>query len=73
MLAHPTLEQLSAMGLHGMAKPLTNSPNARTPRASRTANGLRFCLNAKPPIDTTGVWRLACATRGCGTWRRPKT
>ena len=47
MLAHPTLDQLQALGLHGVAKGFKELEHKQRSVASNTRNGLACCSNTR--------------------------
>ena len=47
MLTHPTLDQLHALGLHGMAKGFKDLEHKPKRAASITPNGSACCSNTK--------------------------
>ena len=64
LLKHPTLDQLNALGLHGMAKALRRrnrrQRSSRRARPSRMAQG--FCSIARRPRGRTSASRRGCAS-----------
>ncbi|SDD36994.1 hypothetical protein SAMN05216337_1010141 [Bradyrhizobium brasilense] len=46
-VTHPTLDQLHALGPHGLAEAFSTSKPAARPSASATPNGLRCCSKVK--------------------------
>ena len=67
MLIHPTLDQLQALGLQGMAKAFTNSTSMATPPRSVMPSGWPCCSTGKPPGGTTRGSARAFDTPNCGT------
>ena len=68
MLTHPTLDQLKALKLDGMAEAFVELRSARASRAiSRTPNGWRCCSTARRPIATPGASKPGCAAPSCAT------
>lgn len=45
MLAHPTLDQLNALGLYGLAKGFKELEHKPEARGSSTPNNSVYCLN----------------------------
>lgn len=63
MLTHPTLDQMRALKLDGMAQAFLSSRPKTAPRISITPSGWRCCLMAKPPAAPPGASRAECARR----------
>lgn len=71
MLTHPTLDQLKALNLDGMADAFVELQiNPKLP-SSRTPNGWRYCSIARRPIATPDAFKSGCAAPSCATARRP--
>jgi hypothetical protein len=63
MLTHPTLEQLHALGLHGIAKGFKELEANPEARARNTPSGSPSCSNTGPRCDARSASRRAHAPR----------
>ena len=57
MLTHPTLDQLHALGLHGMAKAFAELADAAEAAGLGHADWLALLLDRERSIGTTSAWR----------------
>ena len=71
MLTHPTLDQLQALGLHGMARAFAELAADPTLPDSPMPNGSALLLDRETTDRSIGGSRLVCAMRGCAT--RPRS
>ena len=71
MLTHPTLDQLRALRLDGMAQAFASLKRKRRPAISRTPNGWHCCSIAKSATATPGAFRSDCGRLGCDTAKPP--
>ena len=70
MLTHPTIDQLRALKLDGMAEAFVELQSQDTAGISRPPNGWRCCSIARRRIAAPSASRAGCATRSCATARR---
>ena len=73
MLKHPSLDQLHALGLHGMAKAFAEIAAGGEADGLGHHEWLGFCLIAKHHGDRTSASRRGCASPNCASRPASKT
>ena len=67
MLTHPTLDQLKALKLDGMADAFVELQAKGKLPISHMPNGWLCCSIARRPIATPGAFKSGCAAPSCAT------